>query len=88
MSWLRSQPDHELDMEWTAFVIVVFSLAVGFIEDRRSETTSRQKRKGGLLRSSSGANTNLESWEAMLTEERSMFGVPPRGWRAKHGNGQ
>jgi len=77
MSWLRSQPEDELDMEWTAFVLVLFSIAVGFIEDRRSETTSRQKRKGGLLRSSSGVNTNLESWEAMLTEERSMSGVSP-----------
>jgi len=77
MSWLRSQPEDELDMEWTAFVIVLYSIAVGFIEDRRSETTSRQKRKSGLLRSSSGANTNLESWEAMLTEERSLSGVSP-----------
>ena len=77
MSWLRARLEDEVDMEWTAFIVVLFSIAVGFIEDRRTETTTRQKRKGGLLRSSSGANTNLESWEAMLTDERSLSGVSP-----------
>lgn len=72
MAWLSAQPDIEADFEWTAFVVVLFSIAAGFVEDRRAEATTRQKkRKSGLLRSSSGANTNMESWEAMLVEESS-----------------
>ena len=77
MSWLRSRSEDEIDIERVALNVALFSMVVGFIGDRRTETTPRQKRKGGLLRSSSGANTNLESWEAMLTEERSQSGVSP-----------
>ena len=77
MSWLRSRSENEIDIERIALNVALFSMVVGFIEDRRTETTPRQKRKGGLLRSSSGANTNLESWEAMLTEERSQSSVSP-----------
>lgn len=77
MSWMQFRSEDETDTEWTAFVIALFSIVVNFLNDRRSETAPRQKRKGGLLRSSSGANTNIESWEAMLTEERSLSGVSP-----------
>lgn len=70
MAWLSAKVDVEGDREWTAFVIVLFSIATGFVDDRRAEASTRQrKRKTGLLRSSSGANTNMESWEAMLIEE-------------------
>ena len=70
MSWLQNRPEEAIDTEWTAMVTVLFAMAVKFIESRRTETTPRQKkRKGGLLRSSSGANTDLESWEAMMGQE-------------------
>ena len=72
MVWLSVRPDLEGDAEWTAFVVVLFSIAAGFIGERRTGTmTGTKKRKSGLLRSSSGANTNMESWEAMLVEESS-----------------
>ena len=78
MSWLLARDENdEVDTEWTAFVVALFSIVVNLTEDRRSETIPRQKRKGGLLRSSSGASTNLESWEAMLVEERSLSGLSP-----------
>ena len=80
MTWLSAKEDVDGDREWTAFVIVLFSIAAGFVEDRRAEATTRQrKRKAGLLRSSSGANTNMESWEAMLIEESGTPRSTP-GW--------
>ena len=73
MIWLSVRPDLEGDAEWTAFVIVLFSIAAGFVEERRTGTMTRtKKRKSALLRSSSSANTNMESWEAMLVEESSV----------------
>ncbi|KAL8793987.1 MAG: hypothetical protein Q9195_003393 [Heterodermia aff. obscurata] len=73
MVWLSVRPDLEGDTEWTAFVIVLFSIATGFVEQRHAGTMTRtKKRKSGLLRSSSGANTNMESWEAMLVEESGV----------------
>lgn len=80
MVWLSARSDIEGDLEWTAFVVVISSIAAGLVEDRRTETMARQKkRKSGLLRSSSGANTNMESWEAMLVEESGVLCSVP-GW--------
>lgn len=73
MVWLSVRPDLEGDVEWTAFVIVIFSIAAGFVDERCAGTmTQTKKRKSALLRSSSSANTNMESWEAMLVEESSV----------------
>ena len=84
LSWLRRRPEDDVDPEWTAFVLCLFSMAVGSLADQRSETTARQKkRKGGLLRSSSGANTNLESWETMLTEECNPCSIWPRWMKSE-----
>ncbi|KAL8733522.1 MAG: hypothetical protein Q9181_003555 [Wetmoreana brouardii] len=76
--WLRSRTEVEEDIEWTALVVVLFSVPAGSIPNRHSESTSRQKRrKVGLLRSSSGANTDLESWETMLSQEAGHLGSSP-----------
>jgi len=78
MSWLQGRSEAEADIEWTAIVILLFSMGVPFIGDRRTEASARQKKKkGGLLRSSSGANTDLDSWDAMLAQEASMSGALP-----------
>ncbi|KAL8708019.1 MAG: hypothetical protein Q9220_007015 [cf. Caloplaca sp. 1 TL-2023] len=78
MGWLQSRPDLEPDVEWTALVVVLFAGPASSIRNWRSETTSRQKRrKGALLRSSSGANTDLESWESMLAQEAGSMGLSP-----------
>ena len=76
--FVQSRSDEEIDAEWTAIVVVLFSMAVASIGDRHTEAATRQKsRKGGLLRSSSGANTDLESWEAMLNQEGGPSGIFP-----------
>lgn len=77
VSWLSSCSADETDLEWRAIVVVLFSMATGCIEGGHSETSARQnKRKGGFLRSSSGANIDLESWTSMLNKE-SKFSVAP-----------
>ncbi|KAL8721420.1 MAG: hypothetical protein Q9225_001895 [Loekoesia sp. 1 TL-2023] len=79
VSWLRSRPEVEDDVEWTALIVILFSLPAGSIQHWHSEPASRQKRrKVGLLRSSSGANTDLASWEAMLSQEAGRSSsLPP-----------
>ena len=88
-SWLLTLQEEIADIEWTAIIVVFFSLAIGVPKDRRrgnTENTPRQKRrKEGLLRSSSGANTDLEKWETML-DERNAFattfpGMQDAAWR-------
>ncbi len=78
LSFVQSRSDEEDDAEWTAMIVVLFSMAISSIGDRHTEATTRRKRRtGGLLRSSSGANTNLESWEAMLNQEGGSWGTVP-----------
>lgn len=78
VSWLRTRRDEVLDIEWTAMIITLFSMAIANTEDKHAEKTVRQKkRKGGLLRSSSGAETDLNSWENMLIEESKSVILPP-----------
>ncbi len=77
MSWLHSRPDESRDIEWTAMIVVLFCMAVDLTGDRPVATAARQmKRKTGLLRSSSGANTDLGSWVTMSNEE-SQFSTSP-----------
>ena len=79
-SFVEFRSDEQIDTEWTAMIVVLFSMAITSIGERHAEaTTRRKKRTGGLLRSSSGANTNLESWEAMLNQEGGPSGAVP-GW--------
>ncbi|KAJ5116446.1 hypothetical protein N7456_000794 [Penicillium angulare] len=75
MKWLRGKEDIENDLEWTAMVIVLFSLAVPFIQEPQSQPVKRTRRKKGLLRSSSGTYVDLESWESMLDLESGASGV-------------
>ncbi|KAJ5632974.1 hypothetical protein N7490_009313 [Penicillium lividum] len=74
MKWLRGKEDIENDLEWTAMVIVLFSLAVPFIKQPQTPA-KRTRRKKGLLRSSSGTYVDLESWESMLDLESASSGV-------------
>ncbi|KAJ5152905.1 Negative regulator of mitosis [Penicillium canariense] len=76
MKWLRGKDEVENDLEWTAMVIVLFSLAVPFIKQPQPQTPAkRTRRKKGLLRSSSGSYIDLESWESMLDLESGSSGV-------------
>lgn len=78
MSWLHTHAEEGADTEWTAIVVLLFSMAVAFIPDKPPQSATRhKKRKSGLLRSSSGANTDLESWENMLVQEAGSSSTSP-----------
>ncbi|KAI4225951.1 MAG: hypothetical protein L6R40_008323 [Gallowayella cf. fulva] len=78
VAWLYTRQEIEADIEWTALIVTLFSFSVGSIPDWHSDPPSRLKRrKVGLLRSSSGATTDLESWEAMLSQEAGRLGSSP-----------
>ncbi|KAJ5819722.1 hypothetical protein N7474_005313 [Penicillium riverlandense] len=74
--WLQGREEITNDLEWTAMVVVLFSLAIPFIVHAQPQTPAkRTRRKKGLLRSSSGSYVDLESWEAMLDLESGSSGV-------------
>ncbi|OAX80114.1 hypothetical protein ACJ72_05558 [Emergomyces africanus] len=78
LKWLRmrSQGESDNDLEWTAMVVVLFTMAVYFIERNPSKPPARQKRKKGeFLRSSSGSSIDLEKWDNMLDQETGSHGV-------------
>lgn len=89
MQWLRLESITVADIEWTAIVITIFSMVLGMSgSSKDSQTRSHAKRKSrtGLLRSSSGAHADMESWDAMQADETSNSNpCPPwaenRGWR-------
>ncbi|KAL3466819.1 hypothetical protein BJX64DRAFT_218435 [Aspergillus heterothallicus] len=76
IKWLQEREPGENDFEWTALVIVLFAMAIPFIDNDQTKNPPRQtRRKRGLLRSSSGSYVDTESWEAMLDQESGSAGV-------------
>ncbi|MCJ1421046.1 Anaphase-promoting complex subunit 1 [Xylographa parallela] len=83
LSWLRVRSPEIVDMEWTAFVVLLFSMFVELMGNRETQGTLRQKkRKGGLLRSSSGASVDLENWNIMMSHEAEFCGLSPTWLRS------
>lgn len=76
LRWLSSRESDENDLEWTAFVVVIFTMAVGFIDSPQPRlVTKKQRRKGGILRSSSGSYIDQESWDSMTEKLAGSSGV-------------
>lgn len=78
LKWLqtRREGDNDSDLEWTAMVIVLFTMGVYFIEGNRSKAPARPKRrKAEFLRSSSGSSVDLDNWDSMLDQETGSRGV-------------
>lgn len=68
--WLHGKSDDVVDHEWTAVWVLLFAMAVSFIPDEQAHSAVKQrKKKTGLLRSSSGAMTDLDNWDSMLDQE-------------------
>ncbi|OJD27390.1 hypothetical protein ACJ73_01219 [Blastomyces percursus] len=90
LKWLqtRREGDNDNDLEWTAMVIVLFTMGVYFIEGNNSKPATRPKRrKAEFLRSSSGSSIDLDNWDSMLDQETGSHGVasswmmgPAWGW--------
>ena len=78
LSWLRDRSSEFVDLEWSAFVVLIFSMFTGFINGQPTQSTIRQKkRKSALLRSSSNASADLDSWNAMMAMEGNYSNAPP-----------
>ncbi|EGE78938.1 anaphase-promoting complex subunit 1 [Blastomyces dermatitidis ATCC 18188] len=78
LKWLqaRREGDNDNDLEWTAMVVVLFTMGVYFIEGNHSKPATRPKRrKAEFLRSSSGSSIDLDNWDSMLDQEAGSHGV-------------
>lgn len=76
LRWLRSRNVQEHDLEWTALVVLLFTMAVGFVDAPQTPAGPvKQRRKKVLLRSSSGSYIDQESWESMLESMAGSSGL-------------
>ncbi|EEA19657.1 Anaphase-promoting complex subunit 1 [Talaromyces marneffei ATCC 18224] len=75
LRWLFSRGSDENDLEWTAFIVMIFTMAVGFIDSPQPRPAKKQRRKGGILRSSSGSYIDQESWDSMTEKIAGSSGV-------------
>jgi anaphase-promoting complex subunit 1 len=81
--WLRGR-DPSLMSEWTAMVVVLFSLAVPFINNQNPKSTPSRRKKTGLLRSSSGSAIDLANYHLMHKEGHEL--APELGTRGSAWN--
>ena len=82
MQWLRLESIESEESEWSALVIVLFSMVLSlgkFSKPAKHQTHARRKSKSAFLRSSSGAQLDLENWELML-EQEAINGNPLPSW--------
>ncbi|KAJ9283942.1 hypothetical protein DTO021C3_8477 [Paecilomyces variotii] len=76
LNWLRSRNDAGYDLEWTAMVVLLFTMAVDFIASSETKAEKTRRRRA-LPRSSSGSYVDLQNWEAMLDQEVGPSGFAP-----------
>lgn len=82
MQWLRLESIDTVDAEWTALIITLFSMALGLGRKSKSppiKSHAKKHSRTGFLRSSSGAQSDMESWQMMQTQEASN-GNPLPSW--------
>lgn len=90
MRWLEAEYNNIADKEWSAVVITLLSLEFGFSTLPKQKTvrshTRQKKSRSGFLRSSSGAQLELGSWETMQTSEASYGDLYPSWSHSKAWN--
>lgn len=69
--WLKGR-DPPVTSEWTAMVVVLFSLAVPFISNQLPKSTPTRRKKTALLRSSSGSANDLSDYNLMREEDHNV----------------
>lgn len=82
MQWFRLESIDAIDVEWSALVVTLFSMVLGFTNSARvaqKATHAKRKSRSGVLRSSSGAQADLENWEEMFRQE-TVTGNPIPSW--------
>ncbi|RVX75265.1 hypothetical protein B0A52_00617 [Exophiala mesophila] len=73
--WL-SHRDPSASSEWTVLIVLLFSLAVSYLNNQSVMPTHRRK-KGALLRSSSGNPVDLTNFNNMTYEYHNISGRTP-----------
>ncbi|GAD92274.1 20S cyclosome subunit (APC1/BimE), putative [Paecilomyces variotii No. 5] len=76
LNWLRSKNHAGYDLEWTAMVVLLFTMAVDFIASSETKAEKTRRRRA-LPRTSSGSLVDLQEWEAMLDQEAGPSGFAP-----------
>ena len=77
VGWLQNRSEI-VDLEWVAFIVVMFSLAASLTLDGHIQNTTRQRRqKGGLLRSGNRASIDPANWDKMELKEGHHCGSSP-----------
>ena len=78
MQWLHSKVmDDGLDLEWTATVVMLFTMAVPYLNSRIQGIPVRARKRHGFLRSNSGSWVDPGNWEALFEWETGSTGVIP-----------
>ena len=77
MQWLCAM-GIDNDLEWTATVMMLFTIALPYLSLEQPTSPVRTRRKTGFLRSSSGSYADSGNWETLLEQESgSACVVPP-----------
>lgn len=87
MQWLRLESVEAEDHEWCALVIILLSMVISlgrFSKPAKHQTHAKRKSRASLLRSSSGAQSDQGSWDAML-EQEAFNGNPLPSWADNSG---
>ncbi|OAL30785.1 hypothetical protein AYO22_01405 [Fonsecaea multimorphosa] len=81
--WLKAR-EPPVTSEWTALLVVLFSLAVPFISSQHPQSTpTRRRTKTALLRSSSGSAIDLTNYDLMHHADDEIpqtFGMQGPAW--------
>ena len=77
LRWLRARDVREENLEWTALVVILFSMAVYFIDDVTTEpkVLPKKKKRSALVRSSTGSSIDLTDWHSMVDQESGSAGI-------------
>lgn len=81
--WLESTSSDESESEWTSLVVLLFATVMG-IQGSGNSPVGKKKRTHGFLRSSSGAQSDVSNWQAMLAQEAAIGGPRPQ-WMMSSG---
>ncbi|KAK0106409.1 Anaphase-promoting complex subunit 1 [Cadophora gregata f. sp. sojae] len=85
MQWIRLESIRTVDEEWTALIITLFSMVLSLGNTSESTQTQQKKQvRKGHLRSSSGVQPDLDSWDLMQADEASL-GNPLPSWVSNTG---
>jgi anaphase-promoting complex subunit 1 len=82
--WLGHELTNDFELDWTAMAVVLFALILGSEKAPKASIPERKRKSRSFLRSSSGAQNDVESWQDMLSQE-TIWGGPQPPWMMNSG---